>query len=136
MRIIDIINQNLIGYKFILNENFLSEESFDPGTILFIDSFTIENIDYEFSPSFRSFKVGVRIAKEDFEHNLLISKSNWYDPDYNPGLNIYKANYQKYFKGNQLIKPIESHIFVMGDEDCFDLDLSYYRDKKLSELGI
>jgi hypothetical protein len=136
MRIVDIIDQNLIGYKFILNENFLSEESFNPGTILFIDSFIIENIDYEFSPSFCSFKVGVRISLTDFEHNLSISKSNWYDRDYNPVLNIYEANYQKYFNGNQLIKPIETYIFVMGDDDCFDLELSYYRDKKLSELGI
>lgn len=144
MTIREIIDNKLVGGKFILNQNFKLEESFDPGTIFFID-YCIEDSYQNLHPNLSQicYKIGIRIVKEDFKHNFSIAQTNWYDQDKNPVLNIYQSIYPGYYvldaskiKAGQLIRPIEATIFVMDSDDCFDLELSYYRNKKLSELGI
>lgn len=128
MNILEIIKKNLIGEKFIVNKNFIQYESFDVGTILRIDYCSY---DYD-----ESYSVKVSILQEDFSYNFEIARCSWYDNLYNPTQNIYQALFKDNFQGDLLIKPIEQVIFVMSYDDCFDLELSSYRDKQLKELGI
>ena len=127
MTIKEIIDKNLISEKFIINNNFNLDESFDIGTILKINHYYDDDECYEIS---------VSILPEDFVYNFALAKRNWYDMHGDPTMNIYEALFHRNFQGDLLIKPIEKLIFVMEYDDCFDLELVSYRNKKLIQLGI
>lgn len=135
MTIKEIVDDGLMGLKFSLNENFKLEESFDPKTIFFIHSVFFE--------SNGCFEVNISIDPEDFDYNFSIARNNWYSYENyvrtDKLINIYQSQFKGYYQLNQdgeyrLIKPLLTKIYVMEDEDCFDIDLNYIRNQKLNEL--
>jgi hypothetical protein len=134
MTIKEIVDNSLMGLKFSLNENFKLEESFDPGTIFYIHSV------FYFTDG--CFEVNISIDPEDFDYNFSIAKVNWYNFDgvKSDLINIYQSLYKGYYQSTQdgyrLIKPLLAKIYVMEDDDCFDLDLQYLRNNRLNELLI
>ena len=107
MKITDIIDK--LPCKVKLNENFQLTESFDKGTIVFIESCQIDTDD--------CYELHVLAMKEDLPHNISVAIRNWYDKNGGPTLNIFQANPERFnSEGN-----FEDTIFVMENDDCFDL---------------
>jgi hypothetical protein len=97
-----------------LNSNFQLNESFDVGTIL-----QLNNVSVEFEGSVDiSYKVSVTALGSDLEYNKSISVKDWRDFK----TNEYNLDIFEFHKDD--IKPngdFNTSIFVMGDDDCFDL---------------
>lgn len=108
MKITDIISK--LPCKVKLNNNFTLEESFDKGTIVFVKSCKIEEV-YEGEACY---KLYVSALKEDLEYNTSISIRNWR----NPKNDQYELNF---YEVNKITGDFEDTIYVMENDDCFDL---------------
>lgn len=95
-----------------INENFKLEDSIDPGFIVIINSITT-GIDF----CEDCYKVDIVLSEKDFKHNVLNSDCTWYDLEMKPCLNYFQANLEKRQHGGDY----KDSIYVMEDEDCFDL---------------
>lgn len=117
MKITDI-SKSQLPLRIKLNQNFTLEESFNPGTILQINSFV---------PDFEGcFKVWVTALAKDMEHNKSVAERNWFDD--NTGyfdIDIFEAN-KKDIDSNGDYKDL---IFVMDIDDCFDIITEYDEPK-------
>jgi len=94
-----------------LNSNFLLDESMDPGTIIQINNYRLEN-DYEEDKCYR---VWVTCLSSDMPHNHNVAI-----PDYQEKGGIGKTFFEI---SSHLKRPDGSYkdsIFVMENEDCFD----------------
>ena len=106
MKIADIITK--LPLKVKLNNNFNLDESFDKGTIVFVKSCEIED-DFD-----KCYKLYVTALKEDLIYNTSISIHNWRNPKNDQyELSLYEAN--------NITGDFEDTIYVMEDDDCFDL---------------
>ena len=108
MKIGDIIDK--LPCKVKLNNNFTLDESFDSGTIVFVKSCEIEEV-YEGEACY---KVYVSALKEDLEYNTSISIHDWR----NPKNDQYELNF---YEVNKITGDFEETIYVMENDDCFDL---------------
>ena len=108
MKIGDIIDK--LPCKVKLNNNFTLDESFDSGTIVFVKSCEIEEV-YEGEACY---KVYVSALKEDLEYNTSISIHDWR----NPKNDQYELNF---YEVNKITGDFEDTIYVMENDDCFDL---------------
>jgi hypothetical protein len=117
MRIVDILKTQL-PLRVKLNSNFQLEESFDPGTIVQINSF-VPDID-------GCYKVWVTALAKDMEHNKTIAERNWLDSSTGLfNIDIYESN-KKQFDLNGNFNDV---IFVMDRDDCFDIITEYDEPK-------
>jgi hypothetical protein len=97
-----------------LNSNFGLDLSFDKNTILQLNSVELDFIHTEGC----SYKVYVTALGSDLEYNKSIASRNW--------MNLENKNYEldifEFYEN--VIGPngdFDTSIFVMGDDDCFDL---------------
>jgi hypothetical protein len=97
-----------------LNSNFGLDLSFDKNTILQLNSVELDFEDNEGC----SYKVYVTALGSDLEYNKSIASRNW--------MNLENKNYEldifEFYE--DVIKPngdFKTSIFVMGNDDCFDL---------------
>lgn len=111
MKITDI-NKSMLPIKVKLNNNFNLDESFDVGTILQIYNYKIED-DFE-----GCYVVNVRVLSEDKKHNHSVAISNFY----NENTKSYDLNYFQFYDDKiNSNGDYEDVIYVMGDDDCFDV---------------
>jgi hypothetical protein len=97
-----------------LNDKFQLEESFDVGTILQLNSAIIDSYD----DGWNCYRVEVTALGSDLEHNKSICERNWMN--FKP--NNFELDIFEFHKDD--MKPngdFNTSIFVMGDDDCFDL---------------
>lgn len=109
MKITEISQSNL-PLRVKLNSNFTLDESFDPGTIVQINSIV---------PDFEGcYKVWVTALAKDMDYNKSIAQRDWLNRNTNQfELDIFEANPKDIDnKGNY-----KDIIFVMDSDDCFDV---------------
>jgi hypothetical protein len=97
-----------------LNSNFGLDLSFDKNTILQLNSVELDFEDNEGC----SYKVYVTALGSDLEYNKSIASRNWM----NFKTNNFELDIFEFHKDD--MKPngdFNTSIFVMGDDDCFDL---------------
>jgi hypothetical protein len=112
------IKSSQLPLRVKLNKNFTLDESFDPGTILQINSY-VPDIE-------GCFKVWVTALAKDMEHNKSVAERNWLDN--NTGrfdIDIFEAN-KKDIDTNGNFRDV---IFVMDTDDCFDIITEYDEPK-------
>lgn len=112
------ISKSQLPLRVKLNKNFTLDDSFDPGTILQINSYV---------PDFEGcFKVWVTALAKDLDHNKSIAERNWLDKNTgNYDIDIFEAN-KKDIDTNGNYKDV---IFVMDTDDCFDVITEYDEPK-------
>jgi hypothetical protein len=97
-----------------LNSNFQLDESFDCGTILQLNSVRLE---FEGSVD-NSYEVSVTALGSDLEYNKSIAIRNWKNVNTNQfELDIFEFH-KDVMKSN---RDFQTSIFVMEDDDCFDI---------------
>lgn len=96
-----------------LNKNFNLDESVDPGTIIQINKIDLDALDGDEE----CYKVAITLLNEDMDYNQSIASSDWFDNDGNACLNYYQVSLNE----KQLNGDYKSVIFVMGDDDVFNL---------------
>lgn len=113
--------------KIKLNKNFTLAESFDNNTILLLKVANVENED-DFG---KSWKILVTALKEDLEHNKTVAIYDWYNPENNK----YDLSYYDTHRPNS-VGNYEDTIYVMEDDDCFDLIDSTSPSKETIEYAL
>ena len=117
MKITDI-NVLDLPLRIKLNSNFTLDESFDVGTILQINAFELDG-DWQ-DDGDKCYKVYVTALHQDLEHNKSISKSDWFNKETkNYDCDYFDCVYNQ--KEKQDNGDFKSIIYVMEDDDCFDL---------------
>lgn len=112
------ISKSQLPLRVKLNKNFTLEESFDPGTILQINSF-VPDIE-------GCYKVWVTALAKDMEHNKSVAERNWVDEDTGYfDIDIFEAN-KKDIDSNGDYKDV---IFVMDSDEFFDVITEYDEPK-------
>lgn len=97
-----------------LNNNFKLEESFEPNTIIRINSCVLD----ETWGDSASFILNVTALKSDLEHNKSVSVKDWK----NSTTGKFDIDIFDHFKSNFDVNgDFHDTIFVMSDEDCFDI---------------
>jgi hypothetical protein len=97
-----------------LNSNFQLDESFDCGTILQLNDVRIELV----GSVDTSYEVSVTALGSDLEYNKSVARRNWMNFETNNfELDIFEFHKNE-IKSNGDFK---TSIYVMGDDDCFDL---------------
>ena len=106
MKILEI--KDKLPIKVKLNNSFYLDGSFDSGTILLI-----KEIKLNFN---NCYKILVTALKEDLEHNRKVATLEWL----NKKTGEYDVSYYEYNTPNSN-GDYDDVIFVMEDDDCFDL---------------
>ena len=106
MKILEI--KDKLPIKVKLNNSFYLDGSFDSGTILLI-----KEIKLNFN---NCYKILVTALKEDLEHNRKVATLEWL----NKKTCEYDVSYYEYNTPNSN-GDYDDVIFVMEDDDCFDL---------------
>lgn len=96
-----------------LNKNFSLEESVDPGTIIQINKIDLDSLDGDEE----CYKVAITLLNEDMDYNQSIASSDWFDKHGNACLNYYQVSLNE----KQLNGDYKSFIYVMSNDDVFDL---------------
>jgi hypothetical protein len=98
-----------------LSQEYLLEESFDPGTIIQINSFSVDD-EYE---AVRSYKVNITVLASDYKNNKSVANKEWYDKDSNPCLNIFEHEILMRPSFNPEKDNWNQTIYVMEGEEAF-----------------
>ena len=106
MKILEI--KDKLPIKVKLNNSFYLDGSFDSRTILLI-----KEIKLNFN---NCYKILVTVLKEDLEHNRKVATLEWR----NKKTGEYDVSYYEYNTPNSN-GDYDDVIFVMEDDDCFDL---------------
>lgn len=122
MKIIDIKKSDL-PVRVKLTEGFTSEDSFDIGMIVQITNYkeewdSVDGMVYE---------VYTTALVSDFEYNNSIADRKWYDKNGVPCLSIFEAS-----QSDPGRKNFETSIYVMGDDDFFEV--VYSREQLEGEI--
>lgn len=96
-----------------LNKNFNLDESVDPGTIIQINKIDLDALDGDEG----CYKVAITLLNEDMDYNQSIASSDWFDKHGNACLNYYQVSLNE----KQLNGDYKSFIYVMSNDDVFDL---------------
>jgi hypothetical protein len=111
MKITDI-EKSKLPLRVKINDKFTLEESFDPGTIIQINSFLNES-DFK-----DCYKVNITALQSDIDHNVSIAKNEWHNSKTGKFDLTYFDAHVPDNHGNY-----KDTIYVMADDDCFDLIL-------------
>lgn len=112
------ISKTQLPLRVKLNSNFQLDESFDPGTVLQINSFVPD--------CGGCYKVWVTALAKDMEHNKTIAERNWLDSSTGLfNIDIYESN-KKDFDSDGNFNDV---IFVMDTDNCFDIITEYDEPK-------
>lgn len=114
MKVTDF-NQNQLPIRVKLTAAFQLEESFDPGTIIQINSIK-KNID--------CYELHVTSLASDFYHNNSVAKRDWYDELGEPTLSIFENEQRLRKSFNPETDDYFDTIFVMEDDDAFSLEFN------------
>lgn len=109
------INKSLLPKRVKLTEFFTLEESFDPGTIIQINSFEVDD---EYSGKI-CYKANVTALASDYKHNNSVAKKDWYDKESNPCINIFEHETLFNPSFNPEKEDFHSTIYVMDTEEAF-----------------
>lgn len=109
------LDLNKLPLRVKLTSGFQLEESFDPGTIVQVNSVVMEDDCY---------KLHVTSLSSDFYHNNSVAKKDWFDKFGDPTLTFYQHIQMHDKKFNPETDDYSDTIYVMEDDDFFTLELN------------